>query len=72
MINYRYYLDHQILNPVSQIFDLEMDNSYELIEDLVEADNDTKGIISKKKRAQMREKRKFKEKKKRKKKNKEN
>jgi hypothetical protein len=43
-IDYRYYLDHQIEKPVSQIFELVMKNPYKLIEDVIRKfDNKKKG-----------------------------
>ena len=56
--DYRYYYDHQIKNPVNQIFELEMEEPYSLVRDLIEKDNETKGIISKEKRAKIREEKK--------------
>lgn len=41
-IDYRYYYDHQVENPVMQIFELTMDNPKRIVEDILREDDHRK------------------------------
>jgi len=41
-IDYRYYYDHQVENPVMQIFELTMDNPKKIVEDILREDDHRK------------------------------
>lgn len=41
-MDYRYYLEHQIQNPVMQIFELRMKNPTKITEDLLREDTNKK------------------------------